>query len=190
MTRISRVVLIILTLTLVMPSYSLFAGTYKGITMEDSIEVDGQALALNGMALRKKFIFKVYVAGLYLPQKEKDAEKILKTDGMRRCIMHWLRSVDTGKINDGWYDGLKANTPNHSPELKKHFDTLCSYMEDVKDGDRIVFTYIPGKGTVVEVKGKEKGVIAGKEFADALFACWIGPKPGPGEGFKEDLLGI
>ena len=30
----------------------------------------------------------------------------------------------------------------------------------------------------------------GKTFADALFACWIGPEPGPGEGFKEDLLGI
>ena len=22
-----------------------------------------------------------------------------------------------------------------------------------------------------------------------LFSCWIGPKPGPGKGFKDDLLG-
>jgi hypothetical protein len=35
-----------------------------------------------------------------------------------------------------------------------------------------------------------KGTIAGKDFADALFKAWIGPKPGPGEGFKNDLMGV
>jgi hypothetical protein len=185
-----KVILAVMVVLLLIPSTSLLARTFKGVTMEDSIEVDGQALVLNGMALRKKFIFKVYVAGLYLPQKETDAKKILGADGMRHLVMHWVRGVGTGKINDAWYDGLKANTPNYSPELKKQFDTLCSYMEEVKDGDKIIFTYIPGKGTTVKVKGKKKGVIEGKEFVDALFACWIGPKPGPGEGFKEDLLGL
>ena len=29
-----------------------------------------------------------------------------------------------------------------------------------------------------------------KEFADALFKSWIGPKPGPGEGFKKNLMGM
>jgi len=38
------------------------------------------------------------------------------------------------------------------------------------------------------VKGKVKGTIPGKEFARALFACWIGDKP-PGKGFKAGLLG-
>lgn len=185
-----RIILAVMAVLWLMPSYSLFAATYKGVTMEDSIVVDGQNLVLNGMALRKKIVFKVYVAGLYLPQKETGAEKILGADGMRRLVMHWLRGVGTDKINEAWYEGLKANTPNHSPGLKKQFDTLCSYMEEVKDGDLIVFTYTPGKGTIVQVKGKEKGVIEGKEFADALFACWIGPKPGPGEDFKEALLGL
>lgn len=188
-----KMVLLLLAVLLVIPALSppsLMAGTLKGVNMADSIEVEGQKLVLNGMALRKKFIFKVYVAGLYIPQKETDAEKILKADQMRRCVMHWLRSVDKGKINGGWYDGLKDNTPNHSPELKKQFDTLAGMMEDVKEGHLIVFTYMPGKGTEVSVKGNVKGVIEGKAFADALFACWIGPDPGPGEGFKEDLLGI
>lgn len=190
MSRIGKMILVITIISLTMPAYSLFAGTLKGIKMEDSIEVEGQKLVLNGMALRKKFVFKVYVAGLYLPQKEKSAEKILKADTMRRGVMHWMRSVGTGKINGGWYDGLKDNTPNYSPELKKQFEKMCSWNEDVKEGDLIVYTYIPGKGTTMEVKGKVKGVIEGKAFSDALFACWIGPDPGPGEGFKEDLLGI
>ena len=149
---------------------SMKAGELKGVKMEDSIEVEGKKLVLNGMALRKKFIFKVYVAGLYLPEKEKDAEKILKTDAMRHIIMHFLRSVSKKKLNDAWYDGLEDNTPDHSPELKKQFDRLTQLMESVKSKDRIIFTYIPEKGTSVSVKGKIVGNIEGKAFADALFA--------------------
>ncbi len=47
----------------------------------------------------------------------------------------------------------------------------------------------PGEGTRVDVKGVTKGTIPGKPFADGLFKAWIGPKPGPGEGFKKQLLG-
>jgi hypothetical protein len=190
MSRLRNAVLIIMIISLAIPASPLLAGELKGVKMEDSIEVDGQQLVLNGMALRKKFIFKVYVAGLYLPKKESDAKKILAADTPRRGVMHFVRDVGAGKINGGWMDGLEDNTPNASAELKKQFKTLCDYMEDIKDGERIAFTYTPGKGTNVEVKGKSKGVIEGKAFSDALFACWIGPDPGPGESFKEDLLGI
>jgi hypothetical protein len=168
----------------------VLAGTLKGITLPDTLTIDGQTLVLNGMALRKKVIFKVYVAGLYLPAKEKNSETILAADQTRCTVMHFLRSVDAGKISEAWFDGLQANTPNHSPELKKLFDTLAGLMEDLQEGDKLVFTYRPGTGTEVKVKGKIKGTLGDKAFADALFACWIGKKPGPGEVFKNDLLGI
>ena len=184
---IKRSILVLLAVLLVLP---LAGGELKGVKMDDSITIDGKTLLLNGMALRKKFIFKVYVAGLYLPKKEKSSEKILAGDTCRVTIMHFLRSVGPGKINGAWYDGLEANTPGFSKELKAKFDTLAKYMEKMKDGGRIIFTYIPGKGTKVKVNGNIKGTIDGKDFADALFACWIGKKPGPGEGFKEDLLGL
>lgn len=189
-----RIILLTMSVLLVLPTLSMLsmplkAASFKGVTMDDAVEVEGQKLILNGMALRKKFVFKVYVAGLYLPQKESNADAILQADQPRRGVMHWLRSVETGKINEGWYDGLKANTPNHSPELKTQFDTLAGMMENMKDGELIIFTYIPGKGTEVSVKSKIKGIIEGKAFADALFGCWIGPKPGPGEDFKNSLLG-
>lgn len=185
---LKKISLMVVIFMLVIP---LTSAEFKGVKMDDSITVSGKTLVLNGMALRKKYIFvKVYVMGLYIPAKEKSAEKILSSDTERVGIMHWLHSAPTGKINDGWYDGLKDNTPGYSKELKKKFDTLASYMEKMKSGERIVFIYIPSKGTEVKVKGKVKGVIEGKDFADALFACWIGKDPGPGNGFKEDLLGI
>ncbi|MDH3524762.1 MAG: chalcone isomerase family protein [Acidobacteriota bacterium] len=49
-------------------------------------------------------------------------------------------------------------------------------------------TCVPAEGTTIEVKGSVKGTIEGKAFADALFACWLGPKP-PSPGLKEGLLG-
>jgi hypothetical protein len=52
----------------------------------------------------------------------------------------------------------------------------------------MAFTYVPGEGTTVEVKGEEKGTIEGKEFADALFASWIGEHPATGK-LKKGLLG-
>ena len=61
-------------------------------------------------------------------------------------------------------------------------------MDDVKTGERLVFTYVPGEGTSVEVKGAKKGQLTGQDFGETLFACWIGSVP-PSEDFKKGLLG-
>jgi hypothetical protein len=163
--------------------------TMNDVTLPTRVEVEGQSLVLNGMALRKKAIFKVYVAGLYLPQKSSSAEAILSADGPRRIVLQFLRGVSANQMCGALNDGLKDNTPNASAELRQQFTTLCSYFEEIKKGEQFVFTYLPGRGTIVEVKGARKGSIEGKEFADALFRAWIGPKPGPGEDFKQKLLG-
>ena len=159
-----------------------------GVTMPSQVEVDGQQLALNGMALRKKAIFKVYVAGLYLSAPERSAERILAADAPRRIVLHFVRDVDRAKVCEAFTEGLAANTPNASAALRQQFATLCGWTEDVRDGEQLAFTYLPGRGTRVEVRGKPKGTLDGKPFADALFGVWIGPRPGPGEEFKKALL--
>ncbi len=165
------------------------AVTRDGVTLPQRIEVEGHELRLNGAATRKKFIVKVYVAGLYLPARETDGEKILSADEPRHLVMQFVHNVDKGKMCNAWNEALANNTPDASAELKGQFETLCGYMEDIKKGEQFVFSYLPGEGTRVGVKGITKGTIEGKAFADALFKAWIGPKPGPGEGFKKKLLG-
>lgn len=177
-------------LVLLAGGYYVLAREYKGVTMPDRIMAGERSLVLNGMALRKKMIFKVYVAGLYLTGECRDAEKILQADSPMRMVMHFLRKVGREKINDAWIEGLQANTPDAGEDLQRDFSTLCGYMKDVRDGDRIVFTYVPGTGTEVAVGQEVQGVIPGREFAVALFSCWIGPSPGPGEDFKQALLGL
>ena len=129
-----KVILAVFILSLVLPGFYQYGGTLNGIKMEDTINVEGNTLVLNGMALRKKIFWKVYVAGLYLPQKESDYKKILTTDSPRHIIMHFMRDVGAKKINGAWMEGLEDNTPNASEELKKQFKTLCSWMEEVKEG--------------------------------------------------------
>ena len=163
--------------------------TYNGVTLPGEVQVAGRTLVLNGVALRKKAVFKVYVAGLYLPARTTDAAQILAADEPRQVVLQFLRGVDKGKMCDAWNEALANNTPGASAELTQQFAQLCGWMEDIDKGEQFVFTYVPGTGTTVRVKGTDKGTIAGKEFADALWKAWIGPKPGPGEGFKKDLLG-
>ena len=74
------------------------AASLAGVTLPDKAEVKGQSLALNGIALRTKFFIKVYVAGLYLPQKEKSAAKILGADGPRRQVMHSTSMPSDGSV--------------------------------------------------------------------------------------------
>jgi Chalcone isomerase-like len=180
---------IVLALALALVTVSALAGTLAGVSMNDTSSAGGTNLVLNGMALRTKLFVKVYVGGLYLPTKERDATKVITGDSARQMVMHWTYAVDNTKICEGWQEGLAANTPSASAELKADFAKLCGMTNGAEKGDRLVFTYVPGQGTEIEVKGESKGTIAGKAFADALLACWIGPKPGPGEDFKKALLG-
>lgn len=165
------------------------AASLAGVNLPDKAEVKGQSLVLNGIALRSKFFIKVYVAGLYVGQKEKSAAKILGADGPRRQVMHFLYSVSKSQMCDAWNDGLAANTPNAPAEVRKEFATLCSWMEPIEKGNELVLTYVPGEGTQVEVNGKPKGTLPGKPAADAILSTWLGAKPDPGEDFKKALLG-
>ena len=160
-----------------------------GVSMPDSVEIGDQTLVLNGMGLRKKAIIKVYVAGLYLTEAMNDADAILAADSPRRTAMEFRFGVSADKMCDAWKEGLENNTPGASDELRAKFETLCSYQVDMEKGGMMVYTYVPGKGTEVAINDEVKGSIEGKEFADALFACWIGPQP-PGEAFKKGLLGL
>lgn len=167
----------------------VLAGTLQGVTLPDSKEVGGKTLMLTGLGLRKVSIVKVYVAGLWVAEKGQSGERILATDTPRHAEMHWLRGGGKDKICAGWYDGLTDNTPDASADLRAQFDTLCSYMQDAEKSDVFAFTYVPGTGTTVTINDDDKGTLEGRAFADALFATWIGPKPGPGAKFKKALLG-
>ena len=176
----------LLALSLTLPAG---AASLAGVTLPDKAEVGGQTLVLNGLALRTKFFIKVYVGGLYLPQKEKAAAKVLSEDVPRRMVMHFLYSVSKDQMCDAWKEGLEQNSPKAAPDVKKAFTTLCAWMEPIPKGNELTLTYTPGKGTEVQVNGKTKGTLEGKATSDAIVGTWIGPDPGPGADFKKGVMG-
>jgi hypothetical protein len=74
-------------------------------------------------------------------------------------------------------EGFEKNSRAQINALKQRLGEFSAMISDVAEGDQILMTYVPGRGTVMSVKGIEKGAIEGKDFADALFAVWLGKNP-------------
>jgi len=176
----------IFTLCLASPASG---GQIGDVTLPDQLTVGQSSLTLNGLGMRTFTFFDVYAAGLYLAAPSTDATAVLALDAPRAMTMHFLRKVEAEKITNAWLEGLAANTPAADASLQERFATLGTIMETMNEGETLDCLYDPASGTTVMVKGQVKGVIQGKDFSDALLACWIGPKPGPGEKFKAGLLG-
>ena len=177
-----------LALALALSTLPAQARELAGATMPDTLAAAGQTLKLNGMGLRKKAVFKVYVGGLYLASPSADAGAILAADAPKALRMHFLRSVDRGKLVETFREGFEANAPGKAAAQKAGVDKLLATVADVKDGSVTTYTYVPGTGTVVNRDGKDVATIEGKEFSEVLFSLWLGPKP-PSEDLKKGLLG-
>ena len=163
-------------------------GEVSGVTLPDTVAFEGKTLKLNGMGLRKKVVFKVYVAGLYLETPTKDAAAVVSSDQTRQIQLAILRSLKSAQVNEAIREGFEKNSKAQMGALADRLKKLETMIPDVAEGDRIVMTWVPGRGTVVSAKGAEKGVIEGKDFADALFSVWLGPNPVQ-EDLKKALLG-
>ena len=155
--------------------------------MDDEVTVSGSTLHLNGMGLRKKLWVKVYVAGLYVPAKSDQAKTLINTDQPWRLKLSFVRSVDKGDMVSAWKDGFGENAKAQLPALKDRIETLNGAMEDLKEGNTLIFSYTPGKGTSVEINGKSSTIIEGADFASALLSIWLGNPPN--KEIKRGLLG-
>lgn len=164
------------------------AAELDGVEIPDSAEVGGQSIPLNGVGLRKAFVFaKVYVAGLYLQTKTQDPAKAIDTDERKRITMHFVRELSHDQMNEGMQDGFEITAPHsltkEKAELKGFFN------KPLKEGDVCNLDYVPGTGTTVTINGKEEGTIPGTDFMRALWGIWLGANPPGGDALRDGMLG-
>ena len=159
-----------------------------GVKMPDTITVEGKTLKLNGAGLRKKVVFKVYVAGLYVENTSNAAATIISSEQIKQMRLHVLRGLKAKQVTEAIEEGFEKNSKAQMAALKDRLQKFSGMFSDVAEGDSILMAYVPGKGLSVTVKGAEKGTIEGKDFADALFAVWLGANPVQ-EDLKKALLG-
>ena len=164
------------------------AAELAGVTMPDTDTIEGKTLKLNGVGLRKKAIFKVYVAGLYVENPMHDAAALLSSNQMKSMRLHMMRDLTGKKISDAIVEGFQRNSAAQQDKLRARLDQLTGMFSDVSEGEEIVLTWLPDKGTKVTVRGTDRGTIEGRDFADALFAVWIGPNPVQ-DDLKKALVG-
>ena len=169
-------------------SADVLAGTLAGVNLPDSVQASGTTLVLNGMGIRKKFVVKVYVAGLYLQQKSSDPNVILKADAAKQIVMSFVHSVSKSQISDAFEESFQNNTPDANKTMKAEIDQLLAALEPLNDADQMVFTYLPGTGTTLAIRGQDKLTIAAPAFSAVLFSVWLGPKP-PNADLKKGMLG-
>lgn len=164
----------------------LLAATLADVTFPDSITVGSNTLVLNGMGLRSKMFIKVYVGGLYLEKKTGDANAIIQSDAPKRVVLQFIYGeVSREQMVEAFDEGFKNNAPSAS---KADVKQLVDALETMKKGEQMVVTYLPGTGTTLTLRGKDKLTIPGLPFAQAVFSVWFGPKP-PTSDLKNGMLG-
>ena len=176
----------------VMYATSINARQLDDVTLPDKVTVDGTdvVLQLNGMGYRTKFIFDIYVGGLYTESRveSRDAAQALK--GPKRVVMHIVYDeVERKKITDGWNNGFEENNSEKQLEkLQARLKIFNSYFPDLKKNDVLLFDYIPATGTRVTINGEIKGIIEGADFYSALLDVWLGEEPAD-DDLKDAMLG-
>jgi hypothetical protein len=169
------------------PDTAVLAAELGGVTLADTLKAGDKTLKLNGLGLRKKSVFKVYVGGLYLESPSKDAAAVLASDQAKAIQLHFLRDLTKVQLVEAFQEGFDANAKDKAAQ-KAAFDKMLALVPDVKENSTLTFAYVPGKGTTLQVGTKELGVFEGKGFGDAVFSIWLGSKP-PSEDLKKGMLG-
>jgi hypothetical protein len=164
-----------------------------GVKYEQSAQIGGAKLLLNGAGVRYKAIFKVYTAGLYLGGKAATPEAVLAAPGPKRMHIVMLRDIDANELGKLFTRGMQDNAPKE--EFSKsiagtlRMADLFSAKKKLTAGESFSVDFIPGQGTTVLINGKASiEPIKEPEFFSALIKIWLGHSPADAQ-LKEALLG-
>lgn len=164
-----------------------------GVKLDDTIELRGAKLALNGADVRYKAVFKVYTAGLYLNKKAGTPEEVMAATGPKRLSITMLREIDSAELGKLFTRGVEDNSPKGEmsrliPGLIR-MGQIFSDQKKLLPGEVFTIEWLPGVGTVITVKGKVQGEpFKEPEFFNALMRIWLGPNPADWK-LKDALLG-
>ncbi len=171
-----------------------YAVEIAGVKMEETTKVANTELKLNGAGIRYKAIFKVYVAGLYLPEKKNNLADIIALPGPKQIRLVMLRSVSADSFGQNFMDGISHNSTKAEKtkivsQMQK-FGELFASVPELNKGDVIVTEWVPNVGTISTINGKRAtDPIPDIAFYNALLRIWLGEQPAYAP-LKNQLLGI
>jgi hypothetical protein len=178
---------------LLLASGALAQVMVSGVKYEDTADLRGSKLQLNGAGVRYKAIFKVYAAGLYLPKKAHTTEEVLAMPGAKRMSITMLRDIDSAELGKLFSRGMEDNMDKQSfskliPGVLR-MSQLFTDCKKLSAGDSFLIEWVPGTGTLISVKcSNNTEPFKEPEFFNALLRIWLGPNPADWK-LKAALLG-
>lgn len=180
-----------LALALAFAAPAALCAEVAGVKVEDTVRSEQGELLLNGAGLRTKVVFKVYVAALYLPQKESNASAILQGKGPRRMVLRMMRNVDGDTLHEALDEGLRNNLGSAELDAIKaplaRLSEVFKALGKAREGDLIQLD-ISQAGLAITVNGTPRGQIASEALGRDLLRVWLGDKPAEAS-LKTALLG-
>ena len=158
-----------------------------GVEYPDSVVVVTPAgertLTATGAGLREKTFLKadVYTIVSYIdaaaPIDTTPALAILELDAPKRLQMDIRRHVPQKKLESALTRAIAANVDDIATLADDLAVFFAYFPGDAREGDRVIFDYLPEIGLTTSLNGEVKGVIANKDFAKALWSVWFGRSP-------------
>lgn len=167
--------------------------TVSGVKYEDTADLRGSKLQLNGAGIRYKAIIKVYTAGLYLTRKAGTPEEVAAAPGPKRLHIVMLREIDSTELGKLFTRGVednmsKADFSKLVPGLLR-MGQIFSDQKKLNAGDTFSVDWVPGTGTIISVRGVPQGEpFKEPEFYNAMMSIWLGKSPADWK-LKDALLG-
>jgi Chalcone isomerase-like len=146
-----------------------------GVRVPERTVANGHVLELKGTALQERFWFDIYGLALYLTEPLDSAEAIIEADQVKQLRLYILRDLPAQEVRKALLSGFQNAAQGDFEKLRPRVNKMLRSIKNVRDGERIEMTYIPGKGTVLRTNSGTRLVIPGEDFAQALFSIWLGP---------------
>jgi hypothetical protein len=168
---------------------SVHATKVAGVTLDDTMMVGEQSLALNGAGIRKKLFIKLYVGSLYTAEAGSAAD-IVAGDAPMAIRLNLVSNLLTRKkMVSALMDGFEKSTGGNLAPIQAGIDQLVAVLpEKFESGTAMTLAYEPGVGTHLMEGDQSISVIEGLEFKQALFGIWLSDKPAQ-KSLKKAMLG-
>ncbi len=169
------------------------AAEISGIKIDDTVTLAGKNLVLNGYGMRQIFVVKAYAAALYLSEKKNNPADIQALTTPKRIALHIQREIDSDEFGQLFITSMNKNSTKEEKAKVVNqtvkFGEMFASMEKVKKGDVVTLDWVPGKGTVSTLNGKQIGeALPDIAFYNAVLRIWLGDNPVQSD-LKRGLLG-
>ena len=174
---------------MIFTSVSASALTVDSINFEDTVNVAGKELVINGGGIRKATFLKikVYYGALYLAQKANAPAAFLGSTDPKQIVMHFVRDVSVADLKKTYREAFESSNKETYKIMLPTLEAFIANLKDIKKGERMIITF-SSDGAELTFIGKTFPKLGDAAFSNALLKMYfINPID---QGLANSLLGL